>query len=119
MTECTFCKIVRKAIPNEILFEDDMTIAFNDISPMTPVHILIIPRQHIESINDLPEGKEGEEIAGRLIQVAKKLAKEQGIDKNGYKLLFRTGEHGGQEVPHIHLHLMGGARLSEGIKPIK
>ena len=99
-------------------YEDDLVIAFSDIHPIAPVHILIIPKEHIESINELTEDEKGEKVAGRLIMVAKKIAKKKGIAKDGYKLLVRTGKHGGQEVPHIHLHLIGGARLSEGIHPI-
>lgn len=99
----------------DIIYEDDLVVAFPDINPIVPVHILIIPKEHIESINDLTEGEKSEKIAGRMILVARKLAKEKGIDKGGYKLLVRTGRHGGQEVSHIHLHLLGGARMREGI----
>jgi histidine triad (HIT) family protein len=119
MEDCIFSKIISKEIPKEFEYEDDLAVAFPDIHPQAPVHLLIIPKQHIKSINDLEDGAAGEKIAGRLIQVAKKLAKEKGIDQDGYKLLFRTGNHGGQEVPHIHLHLIGGAKLTEGIGPIK
>ena len=118
MNYCIFCKILNKEVPAEILYEDDKVVAFPDIAQLAPVHVLIIPKEHITSINDL-SGVVGEEIAGRLIMVAKKLAKELGVDKSGYKLLFRVGEDGGQEVPHIHLHLMGGAPLFEDIHPIK
>lgn len=118
MKDCIFCKIINREIPTEIIYEDELAIAFADIHPQTPVHILVIPKQHIASINDLEAGPKGEKVAGRLVLVARKLAKEKGIDQAGYKLLFRTGKHGGQEVPHIHLHLMGGARMSEGIKAI-
>lgn len=118
MEECIFCKIANKKIPAKILYEDDLAVAFSDINPIVPVHILVIPKQHIESINDLTENEKCEKMAGRLIMVAKKLAREKGIDEDGYKLLIRTGKHGGQEVPHIHLHLLGGARMSEGIKAI-
>ncbi len=118
MNYCIFCKILKKEVPADILYEDDKVIAFPDIAQLAPVHILIIPKEHITSINDL-SSDDGEDIAGRLIMVAKKLAKQQDIDKNGYKLLFRVGEDGGQEVPHIHLHLMGGAPLFEDIHPVK
>ncbi|MEA1926454.1 MAG: histidine triad nucleotide-binding protein [Patescibacteria group bacterium] len=119
MRECIFCKIANKDTHSEdIEYEDDTVIAFPDVHPIAPVHILIIPKKHIASINDLPENGEGEKIVGKLIMIAKKLAEKKGIDKDGYKLLFRTGKYGGQEVPHIHLHLIGGARLSEDIKPI-
>jgi len=114
--DCIFCKIIKKEIPAEIVFEDELVMAFPDIHPFAPVHILIIPKEHIESIEDL-ENKH-EKLAGRLVMTAKKLAEKTGISSNGYKLLFRVKNHGGQEVPHIHLHLIGGAKLSENIRPI-
>ena len=119
MEDCIFCKIVKGKISSEKVYEDDLVFAFPDINPIAPVHILIIPKKHIESINNLTENEEDGKIAGRLILAAKKIAEEKGIAEDGYKLLFRIGEYGGQEVPHIHLHLIGGARLSEGIGPIK
>ena len=112
--DCIFCKIVNGKIPTEIIYEDELVMAFPDIQPLAPVHILIIPKEHIETINDL-EGEKGERLAGHLIMVAKKLAQKKGIAENGYKLLFRVNEHGQQEVPHIHLHLIGGGQLKEEI----
>ncbi|MDD3498266.1 MAG: histidine triad nucleotide-binding protein [Candidatus Moranbacteria bacterium] len=116
MKDCLFCKIINKEIPADIIYEDDEVLAFNDIHPLAPMHVLIIPKKHIGSINDLQE--DDSELVGKMILIAKKLAKDKGIDKDGYKLLFRTGKHGGQEVPHIHLHLIGGAQLKEGIGPV-
>lgn len=118
MKDCIFCKIIAKEIPAEILYEDDLVLAFPNVHPIVPVHVLVIPKKHIESVNDLEMNEENERIAGRLILVARKIAKEKGIDEKGFKLLIRTGRHGGQEVPHIHLHLLGGAKLSENIKPV-
>ena len=112
---CIFCSIANQQASDALLYEDDLVVAFKDIRPIMPVHILVIPKKHIASINELPEGKEGDLIAGRLITVAKKMAKEQGIAEGGYKLLIRTGNHGGQEVQHIHLHLLGGGRMREEI----
>lgn len=114
--DCIFCKIVRKEIPSEFLYEDELVAAFRDAKSIAPVHILIVPKAHIESIADLQD--KDEVLAGRLIMTAKKIAEQSGIARSGYKLLFRVGEDGGQEVPHIHLHLLGGARLSENIRPI-
>jgi histidine triad (HIT) family protein len=114
--DCIFCKIANKEIPAEILYEDDLVAAFPDVHPAAPVHILIVPKKHIESIADLEEGDET--LAGRMIMVAKGLAEKKNIAEKGYKLLFRVRDNGGQEVPHIHLHLIGGARLSENIRPI-
>jgi histidine triad (HIT) family protein len=118
MKDCIFCKIIAKKIPAEILYEDDLVLAFPNVHPIAPVHVLVIPKKHIESVNDLEMNEENEKVAGRLILVARKIAEEKGIDEKGFKLLIRTGSHGGQEVPHIHLHLLGGAKLSENIKPI-
>ncbi len=106
--DCIFCKIIKKEIPSEIIFEDDLVLAFNDIFPLASTHILIIPKKHIKSINDLTKSNKNEKLMGRLVMVAKKIAEEKGIAEDGYKLLIRTGKNGGQEVPHIHLHLMGG-----------
>jgi len=99
----------------EFIYKDEDVVAFRDINPIAPVHILIIPRRHIASINDLKEGDE--RLVGRMIMAAKGIAKKMEIANDGYKLLFRTGEYGGQEVLHIHLHLIGGAKLSEDIRP--
>lgn len=116
---CVFCKIVNKEIKTEILFEDDLVLAFKDIHPLAPVHILVIPKKHTEGINFLGNSEEDVRLAGNMIIVAKDLAEKTGIGKKGYKLLFRVGRDGGQEVPHIHLHLLGGSRLSENIYPVK
>ena len=112
---CIFCKIINKEIPSEIVYEDEDVLAFKDVHPLAPVHILIIPKKHIESIADL--GDADTLLAGKLILTAKKIAVDFDISEKGYKLLFRVGEWGGQEVPHIHLHLIGGAKLYENIRP--
>jgi len=114
--ECIFCKIIKKEIPSEIVFEDEDVFAFRDIQPHAPVHILIIPKRHIASINELEDSDMM--LVGKLIITAKRLAKDFDISEKGYRLLFRTGEWGGQEVPHIHLHLMGGAEMFEDIHAI-
>lgn len=101
---------------SDIMYEDGKIIALKDIHPMAPVHILIIPKRHIPSIADIEE--KDAELMGNLIFTAKKIADDLGISKDGYKLLFRVRNYGGQEVDHIHLHLIGGARLSEDIHPI-
>lgn len=114
--DCVFCKIAKKEIPTEFLHEDELVVAFRDIHPIAPVHVLVIPKKHIESVADME--KNDEKIMGRLIFVAKKIAEDLKISEDGYKLLFRVGHHGGQEIGHVHLHLIGGARLSEDIHPI-
>jgi histidine triad (HIT) family protein len=114
-TDCIFCKIINKEIPAEIIFENDKVIAFNDIHPLAPVHVLLIPKKHIPTIADMVE--QDKDVMGELIWAAKKIAEKLKISDRGCKLLFRVKEDGGQEVPHIHLHLIGGAKLSEDIRP--
>ncbi len=111
-----FCKIINKEIPAEIIYEDREILAFKDIHPAAPVHILIIPKKHIESVNVLAD--KDADLVGKMILTAKKIAQDLQISEKGYKLLIRTGEDGGQEVPHLHLHLIGGARLYEEIRPV-
>lgn len=101
-----FSKIINKEIPSTMVYQDDLVTAFRDIHPQAPVHILIVPNKEIPTINDLTE--EDERIAGRMLLVAKKLAVQEGIAANGYRLIINCNEHGGQEVYHLHMHLMGG-----------
>jgi histidine triad (HIT) family protein len=115
MNDCIFCKIARKEIPANIVYEDDDVIAFRDAHPIAPVHILVIPKKHIASIVDISDGDTI--LMGKLVAAAKKIAQDLKISEKGYKLLFRVGKHGGQEVKHIHLHLIGGAQLAEDIRP--
>jgi len=114
--DCLFCKIAKGEIATEFLFESDNVAAFRDIHPIAPVHVLIIPKEHIRSMTEVNDDHKA--VLGEMLIAASKIAKDLGISEDGYKLLIRTGRHGGQEVPHIHLHLLGGARLSEGIHPI-
>jgi len=108
--ECLFCKIVDKTIPADWVYEDDQVIAFNDINPQAPVHQLIIPRQHIATINDLDTSHKL--LVGHMVTVARDLAAEAGMAENGYRLLFNVNSGGGQEVYHIHLHLVGGRQMT-------
>jgi len=114
MDECIFCKIANRKIPCELLYNDDLVVAINDINPITPVHVLIIPKKHLESVADMEEVDEA--LAGRMIMVAKKVAEQLGTSEGGYKLLIRVRPDGGQEVPHVHMHLLGGGKMSESIK---
>lgn len=118
MKDCLFCKIIRGEISADIVYQDEWVLAFRDIHPVAPTHILIIPRKHIASLNDLTESLEDATIAGSLILTARKLAEQEKIAENGYKLLLRTGRDGGQEVGHVHLHLIGGAPMFEDIHSI-
>ncbi|MBT3189969.1 MAG: histidine triad nucleotide-binding protein [Anaerolineae bacterium] len=111
MTEnCIFCKIIAKEAPAEILYSDEFVTAFRDIQPAAPIHILIVPNKHIPSLNEVTP--EDEILIGHLHTVAQKLAKEEGIAERGYRVVINTGKEGGQMVYHLHLHLMGGKKLS-------
>ena len=104
--DCLFCKIIDKSISANIIYQNDNVIAFNDINPKSPVHVLIIPKIHIPTLNDLNE--EHKKLMGELVFTAKLLAEDLGIDEAGYRLNFNCNPAGGQTVYHIHLHLMGG-----------
>ena len=105
-----FSKIINKEIPADIIYEDDELLAFNDISPQAPVHILIIPKKEIKTLNHLEV--EDQAIVGKMLLLAKDLAKKYEIDQTGYRTIFNCNEDGGQTVFHIHLHLLGGRQLS-------
>lgn len=102
--DCIFCKIIKKEIPADFLFEDSDLIVINDIRPSAPVHILILPKTHIKSIIQLED--KDKEIVSKLIYTAREMAKKRNL--SGYKLVFNVGESGGQVIPHLHLHLLGG-----------
>ena len=104
-----FTKIINREIPADIVYEDEEIIAFNDINPQAPVHVLIVPKKEIATLNDLELGDQ--EIIGKMFLTAKKLAVKLNIDKTGYRTVFNCNEHGGQTVFHIHLHLLGGRKL--------
>ncbi len=106
---CIFCKIVSKEAKATIVYSDEQVTAFRDIHPVARTHILIVPNRHIESVNFL--AVEDEQLMGRLFTVASQLAKQEGIDKGGYRLITNTGIDGGQSVFHLHLHLIGGQRM--------
>lgn len=101
----------------DIVYEDESVLAFHDIHPIAPVHVLIIPKKPIESIETLEDEDAG--VVGQMFLVARDIARNLNISEKGYKLLIRVGRDGGQEIRHLHLHLLGGARLSENIRPIK
>ena len=105
MNDCLFCMIADKNIDTDIIYEDREIIAFRDIKPQAPVHILLIPKIHFSTLNDITANDQG--LIGRLIYIAAKLAKSEGMAKNGYRTVFNCNEWGGQTVYHIHLHLMG------------
>ena len=106
---CVFCRIVSDEAKATIVYRDDQVTAFRDIHPVAPTHILIVPNKHIASVNGL--SSEDEQLIGHLVTTAGKLAREEGIDKSGYRLITNTGADGGQTVFHLHLHLIGGQRM--------
>lgn len=107
---CLFCKIAQGEIPATIVFEDNDVIAFRDIRPQAPTHVLIIPRKHIATIDDAED--EDQQLLGKMILKAKQLAQSEGLSDAGYRLVFNVNSGGGQEVYHIHLHLLGGRQMT-------
>mmetsp|Transcript_13468 Transcript_13468/g.6637 ORF Transcript_13468/g.6637 Transcript_13468/m.6637 type:complete len:109 (+) Transcript_13468:3566-3892(+) len=104
--DCLFCKIINKEVPSEFLYEDDTVVVFKDINPHAPVHLLIVPKKHIRSINDLTD--EDRKIIAEMLVAGKNMAKKEGVNESGYKLLFNVEKGGGQVIFHLHLHLIGG-----------
>ena len=104
--DCIFCQIAQGQSETEMLYQSDTLVVFKDINPHAPVHLLLVPKKHIRSVNDLTDADQ--EILAELILVAKEMAKEQGVDKSGYKLLYNVEKGGGQLMFHLHLHLIGG-----------
>ena len=107
--ETIFSKIIRREIPADIVYQDELVTAFRDITPQAPTHILIIPNKIIPTVNDV--SAEDEQMLGRLFVVAAKIAQQQGIAEDGYRLIVNCNQHGGQEVFHLHMHLVGGHKL--------
>lgn len=110
MDNCVFCSIIDGKIPSQKVYEDDKILCFKDINPEAPIHLIIIPKKHIESINDL-ENKDAE-LIGHIFLKVKQIAKELKIDESGYRIVNNCGKDGGQTVPHIHFHLLGGRSLN-------
>lgn len=110
MADCLFCKIIAGEIPSGKVYEDEDVYAFNDISPEAPAHVLIVPKEHISSANDITEDNAA--VVSRIFLAAKKIAAEKGIAESGYRIVNNCGEDGGQSVKHLHFHLIGGRSLS-------
>lgn len=110
MSDCIFCKIASGEIPADLIYEDDLVVGFRDLNPQAPTHVLLIPRKHIATLNDLQP--EDEAIVGRLYTAAAKVAAQEGIAEQGYRTLINCNDDGGQTVFHLHLHLLGGRRMS-------
>lgn len=110
MSDCLFCKLINGDIPTDIVYQDDDIFAFRDVNPQAPTHILVIPKQHIATINDADESHQA--VLGKLVLTAKKIAQQQSLADDGYRLVINCNQDGGQTVFHIHLHLLGGRLLS-------
>jgi histidine triad (HIT) family protein len=110
MSDSIFTKIINREIPASIIFEDEDLIAFNDVNPQAPIHILIVPKKPIPTLNDALDSDSN--LLGKIVITAKKIAKENGIDQDGYRLVFNCNEGAGQTVFHIHCHLLGGRKLN-------
>ncbi len=111
MDDCVFCNIINKTLEAQILFESSNLIVIKDILPKAPVHLLVIPKKHIKSIEELEPTEEA--LVGEMVLTAKNLATKYGINESGYKLLFNVGRDGGQMIHHLHMHLLGGKKLGE------
>jgi histidine triad (HIT) family protein len=109
MTDCLFCKLLAGQIPAAIVYEDERVVAFRDINPQAPTHVLVIPRRHIATLNDL--GPDDDGLVGELVRRAAAIAREQGHAERGYRVVFNCNADAGQTVFHIHLHLVGGRKL--------
>jgi histidine triad (HIT) family protein len=109
--DCVFCRIVAGEIPADIVYQDKALLAFRDINPQAPTHILIVPKSHIASLADITAKHQA--LMGRIILLARDLAEKEGISDSGYRLSVSTGADGGQLVPHVHFHLLGGRKLSD------
>ena len=113
MSDCIFCKIINKELPSTVVYEDKEILAFRDINPVTPVHVLVIPKKHISNLNEVEP--EDEAVIGKIYNVIKQIAKKEGIAEKGYRIIVNCGEDGGQEVGHLHFHILGGKKLGTKI----
>ena len=113
MDSCLFCRIVKKELPSKMAHEDDRVVAFHDMSPQAPLHVLIVPRKHIATLNDV--SVDDTELLAHMFAVARKLAEQSGVAQKGYRTVFNVNADGGQSVFHLHLHVVGGRRLSSAL----
>jgi len=110
---CIFCKIIKREIPSSKVYEDEEILAFNDINPAAPIHVLVIPKKHITSLAEMEDGDE--KIIGKIYNVINQIAEEKGVKEKGYRVIVNCGKDGGQEVGHLHFHLLAGTQLGEKI----
>ena len=113
MEDCLFCKIIKGEIPSTKVYEDEFVYAFKDINPEAPVHILVVPKKHIKSINEIEEIDEN--LIGKIFLAIEKISKEQGVAEQGYRVISNCGKDAGQTVMHLHFHILGGRKLGEKI----
>ena len=113
MEDCIFCKIIRGEIPSTKVYEDDEILAFNDVNPAAPIHILVIPKKHINSLADM--NPEDEKLVGKIYGVINKIAEREGFKDEGFRVIVNCGKNGGQEVMHLHFHILAGKQLGEKI----
>ena len=113
MEDCLFCKIIKGDIPSTKVYEDEFVYAFKDINPEAPVHILVVPKKHIKSVNEIEEIDEN--LIGKIFLAIEKIAKEQGVAEQGYRVISNCGKDAGQTVMHLHFHILGGRKLGEKI----
>ena len=109
MSDCIFCKIVAGEIPSTLVYEDELVVAFEDINPVAPVHVLVVPRAHIATLNDTRDAPDG--LADAVLRAARRIASERGVSDSGYRLVANCNAEGGQVVFHLHFHLMGGRQM--------
>ena len=107
--ECAFCKIIRKEVPSQPIHEDHDLIAFPDIHPVAPVHVLVVPKEHMVNLNEA--GVKDVTVLGKMLRLSAKIANEMGVAESGYRVVINNGDDGGQVVPHLHMHLIGGKSL--------
>ena len=110
MSDCLFCRIIKKEIPASVVYEDDSVLVFNDINPQAPLHALVVPKRHIASLNELTPGDDG--IVGTMVRRAAAVAREKGYAERGFRTVFNTNAEAGQTVFHIHLHVLAGRGLT-------
>lgn len=113
MADCVFCKIIAGELPSDIRYQDEKVVAFPDIHPLAPVHLLIISKKHIASLAEIPESESS--LVGDMARAANRLAKKENIAEKGYRVVINCGRQGGQGVPHLHMHLLGGRQLSSAL----
>lgn len=112
MADCIFCRIAAGELPTDLVYEDEEVVAFRDIQPAAPVHVLVVPREHLASLDELEERHEA--LGGRLLRAVAEVARREGVAEGGYRTVVNTGKDGGQTVPHLHLHLLAGKGFTEG-----